>query len=303
MLLKYRHSYKGDCSGVTGEHPAKLKSLDLRRNPSTESAFSMGLRRQDFEGLLNLVELDLADTGLGSLPAGVFDGLASLETLNLNKNRLGSLPALTLLWVDPAGRMKLQVAGGEGDAALEVAAGGSVTYPVRLMAAPDFRVTAANPVRIGVSSDTAAGVVATPATRRFTKENWFRRQTVTVLDDAHDEGEATGTIANHDPMPKALVARFGRTAVAHVVEHVEERLAAPREPGFRGRFAGRELRRGMERDIALDFLRQLGGTAGAGPLGAGAGGPLSGAPAAGPGRTAGSTGADCCGWASAAATC
>ena len=60
---------------------------------------------------------------------------------------------------------------------------------------------------------------------------------------------------------------------------MEERLAAPREPGFRGRFAGRELRRGMERDIALNFLRQIGGTAGAGPMGAG--GPLSGAPAAG----------------------
>ena len=123
---------------------------------------------------------------------------------------------------------------------------------------------------------------------------------VGVLDDAHDEGEetltlrlsnpsggrladgeATGTIENHDPMPQALLARFGRTAAVHVVEHVEERLQAPREPGFRGRFAGRELRRGMERDIALNFLRQLGGTAGAGPLGAGAGGQLSGAPAAG----------------------
>ena len=67
----------------------------------------------------------------------------------------------------------------------------------------------------------------------------------------------------------------------HVVEHVEERLAAPREPGFRGRFAGRELRRGMERDIALNFLRQLGGAAGAGPMGAGVHGPLSGAPATG----------------------
>ncbi len=123
---------------------------------------------------------------------------------------------------------------------------------------------------------------------------------VAVLDDAHDEGEetltltlsnassgrltdgeATGTIKNSDPLPRALLARFGRTAAVHVVEHVEERLQAPREPGFRGRFAGRELRRGMERDIALNFLRQLGGTAGAGPLGAGAGGPLSGAPAAG----------------------
>ena len=29
------------------------------------------------------------------------------------------------------------------------------------------------------------------------------------------------------------MARFGRTAAVHVVEHVEERLQAPREPGFR----------------------------------------------------------------------
>ena len=172
---------------------------------------------------------------------------------------------------------------------------------------------------------------------------------VAVLDDAHDEGEetltlrlsnpsggrladgeATGTIENQDPLPQALLARFGRTAAVHVVEHVEERLAAPREPGFRGRFAGRELRRGMERDIALNVLRQLGGSAGARPMGAGAGGPLSGAPATGtvpfgmPGpagggghlaaaagpmggasrpRPAGSMAADSCGWASAAVTC
>ena len=48
-------------------------------------------------------------------------------------------------------------------------------------------------------------------------------------------------------MPRALLARFGRAAAAHVVEHVEERLQAPREPGFRGRFAGQELRPGIER--------------------------------------------------------
>ena len=128
---------------------------------------------------------------------------------------------------------------------------------------------------------------------------------VGVLDDAHDEGEetltltlsnassgrltdgeATGTIENHDPMPRALLARFGRTAAVHVVEHVEERLRAPREPGFRGRFAGQELRRGMERDVAINFIRQLSGgsgagSMGAGPMGARGGGPLSGAPAAG----------------------
>ena len=106
---------------------------------------------------------------------------------------------------------------------------------------------------------------------------------VAVLEDAHDEGEetltlrlsnassgqvtdgeATGTIKNSDPLPRALLARFGRAAAVQVVEQVEERLEASREPGFRGRLAGRELRRGMERDIGLDLIRRLGGAAGVG---------------------------------------
>ena len=125
---------------------------------------------------------------------------------------------------------------------------------------------------------------------------------VAVLDDAHDEGEetltlslsnpsggrvadgeATGTIKNRDPLPRALLARFGRTAAVHVVEHVEERLQAPREPGFRGRFAGRELRRGMERDLALSFLSGLGGSAGANGYGVGMHDPMTSAPVAGAG--------------------
>ena len=104
---------------------------------------------------------------------------------------------------------------------------------------------------------------------------------IALLDDDHDEGtetftltlsnasgavitdaEATGTIENHDSMPRALLARFGRTAAVHVVEHVEERLQASREPGFDGRFAGRELRKGMERDVAVQLLSRLGGSGG-----------------------------------------
>ena len=212
-LLKYRHSFEGRCGDVNETHLAKLKSLDLGRNPSTDSAFTISLRSGDFEGLVNLERLYLRDTRLRSLPAGVFDGLAALETLELDRNRLRSLPAgvfadlhslktlelqknpslsslpydefealpnLTNLRIDQVGRHKLQVAGGEGEVTLEVAAGDSVTYSVRLMAAPDFRITADNPLTIEVSSDTA-GVVATPAALRFTKENWFRRQTVTVV--------------------------------------------------------------------------------------------------------------------------
>ena len=70
--------------------------------------------------------------------------------------------------------------------------------------------------------------------------------TVTVLDDAHDEaeetltltlsnpqgariedGEATGTISNTDPLPQAWLARFGRTAAGQVVDAVEGRLSGP----------------------------------------------------------------------------
>ena len=139
-----------------------------------------------------------------------------------------------------------------------------------------------------------AGIDYTAASGTLTFSVGESRKTIDVgvLDDSHDEGEetltlsnssegrltdgeATGTIKNRDPLPRALLARFGRTAAVHVVEHVEERLPAPRDPGFRGRFAGRELRRGMERDIALNFLQRLGGTAGAGQM---------------PGATSGTTG-------------
>ena len=101
---------------------------------------------------------------------------------------------------------------------------------------------------------------------------------VAVLDDEHNEGSetftvtlsnassgsltdssATGTITNHDALPKALIARFGRTAAVHIVEQVEERVNAPRAPGFDGRVAGREINSEMGQQFALDFLQQLGG--------------------------------------------
>ena len=111
---------------------------------------------------------------------------------------------------------------------------------------------------------------------------------VSVLDDSHDDGgetltltlsnaangtlgdsTATGTIENSDPLPKALMARFGRTAAVHIVEQVEERVNAPRQPGFDGRLAGRQVNGNMGREFALDFLQQLGGGAGYTPMGTG----------------------------------
>ena len=89
-------------------------------------------------------------------------------------------------------------------------------------------------------------------------------QTVSIT-----RAEATGTITNSDPLPQALMARFGRTAAVHVVDHIEERLAAPREVGVEAQVAGRQLRQGMEREMALDFLSQLGSSAGMHAPGAG----------------------------------
>ena len=78
-------------------------------------------------------------------------------------------------------------------------------------------------------------------------------QTVSIT-----RAEATGTIRNSDPLPQALLARFGRTAAVHVVEHVEERIRARRTTGMSARLAGRELRPGMTDDVSRGLLRQLG---------------------------------------------
>ena len=132
-----------------------------------------------------------------------------------------------------------------------------------------------------VNGTASAGTDYTAADGTLTFEAGESSQTVEVA--VHDEGEetmtlrllnpsegrladaeATGTIENTDPLPRALLAQFGRATALHVMEQVEERLEASRASGFRGRFAGRELRRGMERDMGRNFLSRLQSTAGAG---------------------------------------
>ena len=180
------------------------------------------------------------------------------------------------------------------DARVQEAAGAVLAFTVSLSRAPASNVT----VNYATSDGTAtagADYTATSGTLTINAGSTSASIDVTVLDDSHDDGgetltltlsnasngtltdsTATGTIENSDPLPRALMARFGRTAAVHVVEHVEERIEARREPGFRGRFAGRELRRGMEREVALNFLSQLGGLAGAHSTGGSVHGPMEG---------------------------
>ena len=172
------------------------------------------------------------------------------------------------------------------DARVEEAAGAAVAFAVTLSRAASDRVTVDYRTRDG-SAQAGEDYEAASGTLTFSAGASTKTIEVGVLDDAHDEGEetftlalsnpsgawledaeATGTIENTDLMPAALLARFGRATAEQVVEHVAERMAAPRERGFRARFAGRELRPGMERDFALGFLSQFGQPTGMGPGGA-----------------------------------
>ena len=116
----------------------------------------------------------------------------------------------------------------------------------------DFAVTLdrTSPLTVTVHYATADGTAAagadytaTSGTLSFAPGDLAKTVSVPILDDAHDEGSetltltlsnatgarirdagATGTIENSDPIPKAWLARFGRTVADHVVDAVGERL-------------------------------------------------------------------------------
>ncbi len=101
---------------------------------------------------------------------------------------------------------------------------------------------------------------ATSGTLTFAAGERVKTVSVPILDDGHDEGhetfllrlsnvagaregdlEATGTIENTDKMPKAWLARFGRTVAEQVVESVQARLEAPRAAGAQATLGGQAL--------------------------------------------------------------
>ena len=172
------------------------------------------------------------------------------------------------------------------DARVEEAAGAVLAFAVTLSRSASSPITINYATSDG-SATAGADYTETSGTLTFTAGESSQTIEVTVLDDSHDEGEetltltlsnasggrltdasATGTIENTDLLPHALMARFGRTAALHVVEQVQERIEAPREAGFEAQFAGRQLRPGMVRELAVEFLRQLTPSAGTNRAGA-----------------------------------
>ena len=106
-----------------------------------------------------------------------------------------------------------------------------------------------------------ADYTATSGTLTFLTGETEKTVSVPVLDDIHDDdgetltltlsdavgarirdAEALGTIENSDPLPKAWLARFGRTVANHVVEAVRGRMSSAQGPSRRVTLGGAELK-------------------------------------------------------------
>ena len=149
----------------------------------------------------------------------------------------------------------------------------ALVFDVTLEGTANGKVT----VDYATSDGTAvAGEDYTAVADRLTFAPGERKKTLVValLDDATDEGEetfavtlsnppaarvararATGIIENTDAMPKAWLARFGRTVAAQVVDAVSERIAAPSASHVR--VGGVELRHRESGDAAADLARHM----------------------------------------------
>ena len=116
-----------------------------------------------------------------------------------------------------------------GLARVEEAVGAVLAFVVTLERAASGTVTVDYATADGTAT-AGADYTATSGTLRFAAGETSKTVSVTVLDDAHDDGgetvtltlsnpsggrltdgQATGTIENRDPLPRALLARFDRS--------------------------------------------------------------------------------------------
>ena len=192
------------------------------------------------------VELALADAGSGTSYAWSVElDWESGMTVAVRLNRRGAAPAGPGVSV--------------ADATVREAAGAALRFRVTL---EQPQATAVS-VRYASADGTAvagADYLAVRGALRFAPGETAKTVAVAVLDDAHDEGaetlrltlsrpfgarlsdgEATGTIDNADPLPRAWLARFGRTAAEQVLSAVEERLRASASAETRVTLAGHRV--------------------------------------------------------------
>ena len=173
------------------------------------------------------------------------------------------------LQVSIAGPAALSVADAEVDEAVDATLDFVVTLSKKR-----FSATTVDYATSDGTATAGSDYAATSGTLTFAALETTKTVSVPVLDDAHDEGsetmtltlsnptpssyvhlddgEATGTIKNTDAMPKAWIARFGRTVAEQVLDAVEGRLEAPRAAGVEASVAGQRLGGAGPSDEASD---------------------------------------------------
>ena len=145
------------------------------------------------------------------------------------------------------------------DASATEGAGAELAFEVTLSRAASGTVTVVYASADGTAT-AGADYTATSGTLTFDPGDTAKTVNVPVLDDVHDEGEETmklvlsnpsgarirdgeavGTIENSDAIPKAWLARFGRTVADHVVDAVGARVTAPANGGSQVTLGGQRL--------------------------------------------------------------
>ena len=148
------------------------------------------------------------------------------------------------------------------DARIDEAANAVLEFQVTLNRAAVAAVATVTVDYETVDGTATAGADYTAAggTLTFDPGETAKTVNVTVLDDAHDDteetltltlsnasgarirdAEGTGTIVNSDPIPKAWLARFGRTVADHVVDAIGERLTASPGGGSQVTLGGQRI--------------------------------------------------------------
>ena len=145
------------------------------------------------------------------------------------------------------------------DAQAQEGPGVTLDFAVTLNRAASGTVTVDYATADGTAT-AGADYTAASGTLTFAPGETAKTVDVTVLDDAHDDtdetltltlsnasgariqdGEATGTIENSDPIPQAWLARFGRTVADHVVDAVAERLTGSSGGGSQVTLGGQRI--------------------------------------------------------------
>ena len=159
----------------------------------------------------------------------------------------------------------------------------TLDFVVTLSRSPSVGTSEAVSVDYATSDGTAtagADYTAASGTLSFAAGETSKTVSVTVLNDAHDEGsetltltlsnatgaviadgEATGTITNAGSIPQAWISRFGRTVADQVLDAVETRLRSEPTPGMEVTLAGERLgwstASGESQAVAQQAVEQL----------------------------------------------